>query len=34
MTNVPETNVPDAAGKNPAPELRAELLSWCEAWKT
>ncbi len=34
MTNVPETNIPDAPPKNPAPELRPELRNWCEAWKT
>lgn len=28
------TDAPDAATQNPAPELRAELRNWCEAWKT
>ncbi|MGA2966328.1 MAG: flagellar motor switch protein FliN [Terriglobales bacterium] len=27
------TNVPDSPAENPAPELRSELRSWCEAWK-
>jgi flagellar motor switch protein FliN len=34
MTDVPETNLPDAPAKKPAPGLRPELGSWCEAWKT
>ena len=28
------TDIPDAPATNPAPELRPELLRWCEAWKT
>jgi flagellar motor switch protein FliN len=28
------TGVPGTTAENPAPELRAELRNWCEAWKT
>ena len=28
------SDVPDTNASNPAPNLRPELLSWCEAWKT
>lgn len=30
----PQTNVPPALAKDPAPKPRAELNRWCEAWKT
>ncbi len=34
MTDVPQTDIPGAPAKNPAPELRPGLRNWCEAWKT